>query len=53
MVQFSATSFDTTGVFVALTMIGLIVLAGNWTTNRVERRLLRWRNRSGDHGTEA
>jgi NitT/TauT family transport system permease protein len=41
LVQISATSFDTTGVFVALAMIGVIVLAGNWTINSVEQRLLR------------
>ena len=38
-----ATNFDTTGIFVALAATTCIVLAGNWSVNAVERRLLRWR----------
>lgn len=44
LVQFSATAFDTTGVFVALSAIGTLVLLANGTVIIVERRLLRWRD---------
>ncbi len=43
LIQFSATNFDTTGIFTALFMTTLIVALGNWSVNIVERRLLRWR----------
>jgi NitT/TauT family transport system permease protein len=43
LVQLGAMNFDTTGIFVALTMTTLIVFLGNWTVNAIERRLLRWR----------
>jgi NitT/TauT family transport system permease protein len=43
LVQLSAMNFDTTGVFVALVAVTLIVFLGNWSVNIVERRLLRWR----------
>ena len=44
LVQFSATDFDTTGVFVALTVIGMIVSLANCTVTVVERRVLHWRD---------
>jgi len=43
LIQLGATNFDTTGIFVALAATTCIVLAGNWSVNAVERRLLRWR----------
>ncbi|MEX2126680.1 MAG: ABC transporter permease [Xanthobacteraceae bacterium] len=43
LIQLGAMNFDTTGVFVALVSVTLIVFLGNWTVNAVERRLLRWR----------
>jgi NitT/TauT family transport system permease protein len=43
LIQLSAMNFDTTGVFVALVAVTLIVFLGNWTVNVVEARLLRWR----------
>jgi NitT/TauT family transport system permease protein len=43
LIQLSAMNFDTTGVFVALVAVTLIVFLGNWAVNIVERRLLRWR----------
>ena len=43
LIQLSAMNFDTTGVFVALLAVTLIVFLGNWTVNAGERRLLRWR----------
>jgi NitT/TauT family transport system permease protein len=43
LVQLSAMNFDTTGIFVALMAVTLIVFAGNWVVNAMERWLLRWR----------
>jgi NitT/TauT family transport system permease protein len=43
LVQLSAMNFDTTGIFVALMAVTLIVFAGNWIVNAMERWLLRWR----------
>jgi NitT/TauT family transport system permease protein len=43
LIQLGATNFDTTGIFVALAATTCIVLAGNWSVNALERRLLRWR----------
>ena len=43
LIQLGATNFDTTAIFVALAATTCIVLAGNWSVNAVERRLLRWR----------
>jgi NitT/TauT family transport system permease protein len=43
LVQLSAMNFDTTGVFVALVAVTLIVFLGNWAVDAGERRLLRWR----------
>ena len=43
LVQFYSMNFDTTGVFVALTMVCIIVFIGNWLVNAMERRLLKWR----------
>jgi NitT/TauT family transport system permease protein len=43
LVQFGATNFDTTGIFVALAATTCIVALGNWMVNFAERRLLRWR----------
>jgi len=43
LIQLSANNFDTTGVFVALVAVTLIVFLGNWSVNIVERWLLRWR----------
>lgn len=43
LIQLSANNFDTTGIFVALVATTLIVFAGNWSVDAVERRLLRWR----------
>jgi NitT/TauT family transport system permease protein len=43
LIQLSAMNFDTTGVFVALVAVTLIVFLGNWTVNVAEARLLRWR----------
>lgn len=43
LVQFYSMNFDTTGVFVALTLVCIIVFIGNWLVNTIERRLLKWR----------
>jgi NitT/TauT family transport system permease protein len=43
LIQLGAMNFDTTGVFVALVTVTLIVLLGNWSVDIVERWLLRWR----------
>jgi NitT/TauT family transport system permease protein len=43
LVQLSAMNFDTTGVFVALVAVTVIVFLGNWMVNSMEARLLRWR----------
>src|SRR5690348_4390582 len=43
LIQLGATNFDTVGIFVALAATTCIVLAGNWSVNALERRLLRWR----------
>ena len=43
LIQLGAMNFDTTGVFVALTVTTGIVFLGNWSVNAVDRRLLRWR----------
>ena len=43
LLQLGAMNFDTTGIFVALAATTCIVLAGNWSVNALERRLLRWR----------
>lgn len=43
LVQFHSMNFDTTGVFVSLTMVCIIVFIGNWLVNAIERRLLKWR----------
>jgi len=43
LIQLGAMNFDTTGVFVALVAVTLIVFLGNWSVNVGERWLLRWR----------
>jgi NitT/TauT family transport system permease protein len=43
LIQLGAMNFDTTGVFVALVAVTLIVFVCNWSVNIVERWLLRWR----------
>ncbi len=43
LIQLSAMNFDTTGVFVALIAVTLIVFVCNASVNIAERRLLRWR----------
>ncbi|MGE3245315.1 MAG: ABC transporter permease [Beijerinckiaceae bacterium] len=43
LVQFHSMNFDTTGVFVALVMVCIIVFIGNWLVNAIERSLLKWR----------
>jgi NitT/TauT family transport system permease protein len=43
LIQLGAMNFDTTGVFVALVAVTLIVFVCNWCVNVVERWLLRWR----------
>ena len=43
LIQLGAMNFDTTGVFVALTAVTLIVFICNWCVDTVERLLLRWR----------
>jgi NitT/TauT family transport system permease protein len=43
LIQLSAMNFDTTGVFVALVAVTIIVFVLNGTVNVSERRLLRWR----------
>lgn len=43
LVQLSAMNFDTTGVFVALIAVTLIVFACNGAVDISEKRLLRWR----------
>jgi NitT/TauT family transport system permease protein len=43
LIQLGAMNFDTTEVFVALTVTTGIVFLGNWVVNAVDRRLLRWR----------
>jgi NitT/TauT family transport system permease protein len=43
LVQLSAMNFDTTGVFVALIAVTLIVFICNGAVEVSERRLLRWR----------
>ncbi len=43
MIQLRSMNFDTTGVFVALTAVCIIVFITNWIVNFVEKRLLRWR----------
>ena len=43
LVQLSAMNFDTTGVFVALIAVTLIVFICNGAVDFAERRLLRWR----------
>jgi NitT/TauT family transport system permease protein len=43
LIQLGAMNFDTTGVFIALVTVTLIVFLGNWSVDIVERWLLRWR----------
>ena len=43
MIQLRSMNFDTTGVFVALAAVCVIVFIVNWFVNFAERRLLRWR----------
>jgi NitT/TauT family transport system permease protein len=43
LVQLGAMNFETTRIFIALTMTTFIVFLGNWSVNALERRLLRWR----------
>ena len=43
LIQLGAMNFDTTGVFVALVAVTLIVFVCNWSVDVVERWLLRWR----------
>jgi NitT/TauT family transport system permease protein len=43
LIQLSAMNFDTTGVFVALVAVTIIVFVLNGVVNFSERRLLRWR----------
>src|SRR5688572_3161176 len=43
LVQLSAMNFDTTGVFVALVAVTLIVFVCNASVNIAEKHLLRWR----------
>jgi NitT/TauT family transport system permease protein len=43
LIQLGAMNFDTTGVFVALVAVTLIVFVCNWSVDIVERWLLRWR----------
>jgi NitT/TauT family transport system permease protein len=43
LVQLGAMNFDTTGVFVALVAVTVIVFICNWSVDAMERRLLRWR----------
>jgi NitT/TauT family transport system permease protein len=43
LIQLRSMNFDTTGVFVALTAVCLVVFITNWIVNFVEKRLLRWR----------
>src|SRR5690606_13167967 len=43
LIQLSAMNFDTSGVFVALVAVTVIVFVLNGTVNISERRLLRWR----------
>ena len=42
LVQFHSMNFDTTGVFVSLTLVCIIVFIGNWLVNTIEKRLLKW-----------
>lgn len=51
MIQSGATDFDTTTVFVSLGTLTLIVVAVNTFVARAERRLLRWRPRTGAGAT--
>jgi NitT/TauT family transport system permease protein len=48
LVQNGAMNFDTTGVFVAVLMATLLVLAAIWTMDSMEARLLRWRPPVGE-----
>ena len=43
LIQLSAMNFDTTGVFVALVAVTIIVFVLNGAVDFSERRLLRWR----------
>ena len=43
LIQLRSMNFDTTGVFVALAAVCVIVFIANSTVNVIERRLLRWR----------
>lgn len=43
LIQLRSMNFDTTGVFVALTAVCIVVFIANWIVNFVEKRLLRWR----------
>ena len=43
LIQFGAMNFDTTGVFVSLVTVTLIVFLCNWIVNVLEHRLLGWR----------
>lgn len=43
LIQLRSMNFDTTGVFVALTAVCIVVFIANYTVNFVEKRLLRWR----------
>jgi NitT/TauT family transport system permease protein len=53
LVQLGAMNFDTTGIFTALAATCLIVFAGNWSVDALERRLLRWRPPSDTRLAEA
>jgi NitT/TauT family transport system permease protein len=43
LIQLRSMNFDTTGVFVALVAVCVVVFLSNLVVNVVERRLLRWR----------
>jgi NitT/TauT family transport system permease protein len=45
LIQLGAMNFDTTEVFVALTVTTCIAFLGNWAINAVDRRVLGWRPR--------
>jgi NitT/TauT family transport system permease protein len=51
MIQSGATDFDTTTVFVALGTLTLVVVVVNTFVAQAERRLLRWRPRTGAGAT--
>jgi NitT/TauT family transport system permease protein len=47
LVQLSAMNFDNKSMFAALTVIAAIVVVMMWGVNTLERRLLRWRPKTG------